>query len=131
MSQENVEIVRAIVREWERGDFSASDWADPEIEFHSRTGPDEAIVHGVEAMAREMGKWLGAWDDFKTVAHEYIDLGDQVLVLVEFQGRGKTSGMPIEAMEGAALFSLRDGKVVRLGSYTDRSEARKAAGLSE
>mgnify|MGYP003450698754 CR=1 FL=1 len=73
-----------------------------------------------------------AWNDFKTKPREFFDLGDEDLVLAEIHGRRKKSGMPIEAtMMGAALFSLRDGKVVRLGSYTDPAAALKAAGLSE
>jgi ketosteroid isomerase-like protein len=131
MSRGNVEIVREIYRAWERGDFTSNEWADPEIEFHIRAGPDEAVHHGVDAMGYAWREWLGAWDEFKTEAREFIDLGDDVLVLAEFRGRGKASGMPIEAMAGAGLFSLRDGKVVRLGTYTDPAEALEAAGLSE
>jgi ketosteroid isomerase-like protein len=82
-------------------------------------------------MGHAWREWLGAWDDFKVEACEFVDLGDQVLVMSEFRGRGKTSGMSIQAMAGAALFSLRNGKVVRLGTYTDRAEALEAAGLSE
>src|SRR5262245_25477150 len=121
MSQENVEIVRRIFGAWERGDFSSAEWADPEIVFHLRAGPDEAVHHGVDAMGQAWGEWLTAWDEFETEAREYIDLGDEVLVLSEFRGRGKTSGTPIEAMSGAALVSLRNGKVVRLGTYTERA----------
>jgi ketosteroid isomerase-like protein len=131
MAEENVEIVREIYGAWERGDFSSNEWADPEIEFHLRAGPDEAVLHGVEAMGRAWREWLRAWDDFKTEAREFIDLGHDVLVLAKFHGRGKTSSMSVEAMPGAAVFSLRDGKVVRLGSYTDPAEALEAAGLRE
>jgi ketosteroid isomerase-like protein len=131
MSQENVEIVREIYRAWERGDFTSNEGADGEIEFHIRAGPDDAVHHGVDAMGHAWREWLGAWDEFKTEAREFIELGDDVLVLAEFRGRGKASGMPIEAMAGACLFSLRDGKVVRLGTYTDPAEALEAAGLRE
>jgi ketosteroid isomerase-like protein len=81
-------------------------------------------------MGRAWREWLRAWVDFRTVAEEFVDMGDEVLVLVEFRGRGKTSGVSVEAMEGAIVFSLRDGKVARLTTYTDRAEALEAAGLS-
>jgi ketosteroid isomerase-like protein len=67
---------------------------------------------------------------FRTVADEFIDMGDQVLVLTEFRGRGKTSGVSVDAMhQRAALFTVRDGKVVAVTTYTDRDEALRAAGL--
>jgi len=129
VSQENVEIVREIHRAWERGDFSSTDWADPAIEFHIRSGPDDAIHHGIEAMGRAWREWLGAWEDFQMETPELIDLGDDVLVLDKFGGRGKKSGVSIEGLPAAALFSLRAGRVVRLGTFTDQAEALKAVGL--
>jgi ketosteroid isomerase-like protein len=131
MSEENVEIAREIYRGWERGDFSSTQWADPEIEFHLRGGPDEAVHHGVEAMRRAWREWLSAWNDFKTEPQKFFDLGDEVLVLAEFHGRGKASGVPTETMSGGCLFSFRDGRVLRLTTFTDRAEALEAAGLSE
>jgi hypothetical protein len=45
-------------------------------------------------MGRAWAEWLKAWEEFRTEAREFIDLGDEVLVLIEFGGRGKTSGVP-------------------------------------
>jgi ketosteroid isomerase-like protein len=132
MSQENVELIRKLYRGWERGDFSSVEWADPEIEFRLKSGPDEAVHHGVEAMRRAWREWLRAWLDFRSVADEFIDMGDQVLVLAQFRGRGKASGLSVDAMhQGAALFRVRDGKVVGLTTYTDRDEALEALGPRE
>jgi ketosteroid isomerase-like protein len=130
MSEENVEIVRSILAAWETGDFSAATWADPEIHFIP--GGLESDTHGIEALSKQWRESLDSWDEFATVPEEFFDAEDgRVLVLVRFRGKGKGSGAPIVDFEGAQLFSVRDGKVVRLALFTDRSEALEAAGLSE
>jgi ketosteroid isomerase-like protein len=54
-----------------------------------------------------------------------------VLVLTEFRGRGKTSGVSVDAMQGGTILSFRDGKIVRIAAYTGRAEALEAWGLRE
>jgi ketosteroid isomerase-like protein len=74
---------------------------------------------------------LGAWDDFRIEPEECRQLDDhQVLVLTQFGGRGKTSGLEI-GQKGADLLSLQDGKVTRLVHYYDRDRAFADLGLSE
>src|SRR3954453_12826567 len=135
MSQANVQIVRTLLRAWERGDFSSSEWADPDIEFVAQGLTDgllpgarhgEGTLRGVEAMQRSWREFLSAWDDFKAEPEEIIDAGEQVLVLARLGGRGSGSGAPAEGLRGACLFTLREGKVVRLALYTDRAEALEA-----
>jgi hypothetical protein len=60
-----------------------------------------------------------------------IDLGDdRVLALWRESGIGKGSGIPME-QEGASLFTLRDGLIVRWVAYLGRERALRAAGLAD
>ena len=132
MSQENVEIIRAMYEHWARGEFPA-DFYDPEVE-HWRIGaqtPDmEGEFRGLEELSRAMREYLHPFSDLRIEAEEIIDLDDdRVLVLSRHTAVGKLSGAPINHELGD-LFTLRAGKIVRYDSYWDRAEAMKTVGLS-
>ena len=125
---ENLELVRSILIEWERGDFRSVDWADPQIEYAILDEPGARFGRGVPAMRGMWREFLTAWEDYRVVAHEYRELdGERVLVALRARGRGKTSGIDLDATAGgrgsANLFQLRRGKVTRLVSYFDRDQA--------
>jgi ketosteroid isomerase-like protein len=87
----NVELVRAIFGDWERGDFSSVDWADPEIEF-SIPGPDSNVHRGIESMSRAWAEWLGAFEEFSVVAEDFHDAGDKSWSSRSFAARGRAAG---------------------------------------
>ena len=133
MSQENVEIVRSIYAEWERGDYSRAEWAHPEIEYVTADGPDAGTRCGLAAMSEGWRRFLSLWAEFHTEAEEYIALDDdRVLVLTMFGGQGKTSGLEIghTQAKGAAVFDLRDGKVTKLALYMEQQRALADLGLT-
>lgn len=132
MSEENVEIIRAMYEDWARGDFPPT-FMDPGV-VHSRIGaqtPDmEGEWQGLEAFARAFADYLRASADLRTEAEEIIALDDdRILVLSRQTAKCKLSGVPIDHELGE-LFTLRAGKVVRYESYWDRAEALEAAGLA-
>jgi ketosteroid isomerase-like protein len=134
MSQENVEIVRAISEPWARGDFSSAKWAHPEIEYVIADGPAPGTWSGVSGMVRAWREILSAWDDWRGEAEGYRALdGGRVFVPFHFSARGKASGMEAGEVstKGALLFQLRDGKVIKLVVYMDRADALEAVGLRE
>src|SRR5436190_19926539 len=133
MSQENVEIVR---RAYARFDAGRPDpeFLDPEIEWRGpREFTDLAEPHfGHEGVERYLDKVNEALDDYRMVPEEFIDVGDdQVLVFSREGGRGKGSGAEVQTNPTAHLWTLRDGKAIRMQSYWERSDALEAAGLSE
>jgi ketosteroid isomerase-like protein len=85
-------------------------------------------------MAQGVRDALSAWQDFREEAEGYRELDDErVLVLIDWRGRGKTSGLQLEQMraKGADLVHVRDGKVTRLVTYLDRERALTDLGLKE
>jgi ketosteroid isomerase-like protein len=133
MASPNLGLVRSIFAEWERGDFTSADWAHPEIEFEFADGPSPGSWTGVGGMAEANRDFLSAWEDLRQEAEEYRDLdSERVLVLHRFSARGKASGLELGQMrgEGAALFSIRSGKVIRLVHYFDRERALADLGLA-
>jgi ketosteroid isomerase-like protein len=134
MSQQNVDLVRSIFASWERGDWSAADWADPNIEFERAGDLTGGRWTGLAGMAEGWRDWLRAWEDFRIAeVEEYRELDDErVLVLHRFTGRGKTSGLEIEQTQpkGASLFHIQNGRVTRLVAYAPR-EAFADLGIEE
>jgi ketosteroid isomerase-like protein len=128
MSEQNVELVRSIYAAWERGDFSSVKWADPEVEF-TIPGPDPKVHRGLEAMGRAWAEWLGAFDEFSVVGRDFHDAGDKVVVDQLFRGKGKGSGIPVDEIPGAAVITVRDGKVTRFEGHTTLEPALASAGL--
>jgi ketosteroid isomerase-like protein len=62
---------------------------------------------------------------------EYVATGDWVIAVGRWVGRGKASGVPVEA-RGANAARWRDGKIVEyLLGFESKEAALKAVGLSE
>jgi hypothetical protein len=126
MSSANLDLVRSIFADWERGNFGSVEWADPEIEFVIADGPAPGSWSGLEGMVEGWRDFLSAWESWRGEAEGYRDLGGgRVLVLILGSGRGKTSGLDAGQVkaEGVNLFQIRDHKVVRLVVYFDRGRA--------
>ena len=127
----NLELVRSIFRAWERGDFSSVSWAHPELEWVTVDGPAPGRWTGVAGMAEASRDWINTWEHYHVKAREYRELdAERVLVLFNYGGRGKGSGIEVSARM-CVVVTLRDGLVWRLHDYLDLQKALQAVGLSE
>jgi ketosteroid isomerase-like protein len=131
---ENLDLVRSIYADWERGDFSRADWADAEIEWEFVGGPEPGTGVGVPALAAAVRGWIHAWTGWRVRADEYRELDrERVLVIGRRAGRGRTSGIDLDRVpdQGATLFEVRDSRVKRQVVYWDRDRALADLGLEE
>ena len=131
---ENLDLVRSIYAEWERGKFSSVEWAHPEIECVRADGPDPGTWTGAAGLEDAWRDFLSAWDEYRIEVEEYQELdSERVLALTRRSGRGQASrlGAGQSAARGATLWQLRDGKVTRQVTYWDRERALGDLGLEE
>jgi uncharacterized protein len=70
------------------------------------------------------------FEDLRVTVEEIIDAGDQVVLVAHHQGRGRKSGVEVDA-RFYEVYTLRGGKVLRIDEYADRAGALEAAGLRE
>jgi ketosteroid isomerase-like protein len=125
MPHENVEVVRRFLM---LDDFDeALTYADPGIVWNPA---EESATQGHDAVRASTARWKGEWDDYELIPEEFADAGDRVVATVRFRARGRASGIEVDGRL-YDVFTLHDGKIVRMDQFTERSEALKAAGLSE
>lgn len=127
----NVDLVRSIYADWERGDFGSADWAAPDIAWTYADGPSARTWVGHQGLIDGSREWLSAWEDFRNHPERYIELDDgRVAVLVGYGGRGKSSGVDVARIGGGLhLWEVSEGKVVRLTFYFERDRALAELGL--
>jgi ketosteroid isomerase-like protein len=129
----NVELVRSIFAAWERGDYGAAEWADPEIEWVFPDGPSPGTWTGLTGLAAGTREFLGAWEHLRAEVDEYRELDDErVLVFSRLSGRGKASQVELGDMQATMAFLVYvcDGKVTRMVRYFDRDRALADLGLA-
>jgi ketosteroid isomerase-like protein len=131
-TQQNIDVVRRFYEAWARDDLPGPlELMDPEVEY---VNPAEAVEpgtrRGVPAFAQAVEKLLQSWEFWRTEIEELRTVGDQVAVVVRYRTRGRGSGIDVEGRE-SALWTMRDGKVVRYEWFKGPGEALEAAGLSQ
>ena len=137
MSQENVEIVRRMLEASDRRDTAAVFAVyDPDIEWDVSDGKFvgdwmRSFVRGHTALHVWLRDWVSAWQDVEYDHEKLIEAGEHVVHFLRYHARGRRSGIDFESPPYAQVWTLREGKIVRMKVYAARGEALKAAGLSE
>ena len=130
MSEENLEIARRTFTAFAAGDIAvALQEVDPDVVLHVEQGA-AGVYRGHEGAIKTFVEWTEDIDDFKAIPEEFLDNGDYVVVRTRQTGKGKSSGVPVEAVFWFVC-QMREGKIVRIHVLATEEEALEAAGLSE
>jgi ketosteroid isomerase-like protein len=134
MSEENVELVKRSVEAYRRGDIDACLEGlgdDVELDFSRVRGPYRGVHRGREGARAIMATFMEAWESITWLSTEYIEAGEQVVLATRARFHGRGSGIEVEGGGMGAVYTLRDGKIVRYQQLQSKAEALEAAGLSE
>ena len=131
MSHENVEVIIQALEAYRAGGFAAGRaFLHPDFEL-VRSGfhfTESGTYRGYEAASESMMDYIGAFDDYRAEPEEFIDAGDHVVVAQTELGRARSSRVELRE-RWYAVFTLRDGKILRLQWFGERAQALEAAGL--
>jgi ketosteroid isomerase-like protein len=130
MKTDPVELLeRAYHLVWHEHDLEgAFGVVSPDFEWIVPGHPDGAVRRGPDGVIAFFRDWLDAWDD----VHVHWDLHrvdeERVLAVTRQRARGRGSGAPVE-VRFAQLWTVRDGRALRMVLYNDVADGFRAAGL--
>ena len=132
MSQENVEIVRAAIAAWNRGDLGCLGGDVPSRSGVATSGAfpgfDAAYYghNGVRSFWRAVPR---DWQEISLDVEEIIDRGEQVIVLYRVRAKGR-DGIEFSVRK-PSVYTVRGGQDRASRELRRRDQALEAIGLSE
>jgi ketosteroid isomerase-like protein len=132
MASESVVNMRRAFEAWAEGDLQTVEkFVDPSFEIEDRILPEGSpSERGVEALVANTARVREVFGDATWEPREIVELGDRILVRVHFEGSGQSTRLQT-ATDVGQIFTLRNGRAVKLDVFRSWSEARAAAGLED
>jgi ketosteroid isomerase-like protein len=132
MSEKNVETVRRVYEGVNARLETPRELFDPAYEFdNTELWPDVGGVLGFEAAQEAMREYWETFEAYRVEIEEVIYADEGRVVNVVRDG-GRMRGTDAEVWNRFFhVWTLRDGRIVRLSVHTDRNRSLEAAGLSE
>ena len=132
MPSENVEIVQRGFDAFNRGGVEGIvPFIHPEFEAttppHLASEPD--TYRGADGIRRWFDSFDEVMDQIRWDAHGFQAAGEKVVVEFTLRARGKTTGLDF-GQDAVMVWSLRDGKAIRVELFETLDEALAAAGES-
>ena len=125
MSQADFDVIRQVWAAFSRGEIVKQfDLLDPDIEIV----PFGAMMEGKSYRGHDgVREWFQSeiepnWAEFRTIPEDFRRVDDRILVFGQWIARGRTSGVHLN-VAATWIVELRDGRIIRWQTYTEREEA--------
>lgn len=138
MAKGDVELARAGYEAVNEA-YRTGDWGPFMQHAETAFDPDIVLEDGSESGTFTEGEWRGVdglvgfiggqtdvLEDMWVRPEEFIEVGDRLVVPLTFGGRATHTGIPVE-LSVVHVFTMRDGRGVRLQLFRDRDQALAAA----
>ena len=132
MSQQNVEIVRALIAAWNARDREAfMKFQHPDVEMTlPRNLLEGGSYRGHEGVRRAFNDAVESWE-VNRVRVERMDAVDDLVVMLGRAFNIARGGGPSVDYELAILMRVCDGQIIESRSFLTHAEALETAGLRE
>jgi ketosteroid isomerase-like protein len=133
VSRQNVEIVRQILEAFNSEDIElilALTHADFELEVPPALSAEPDIYRGHDGMRRYWESFQDAMDEIRIQPERLCDAGEAVVVDMRVTAKGRRTAIAVE-QRTVGVWTICDGKVIRVRAYASLSEALDAAGLTD
>jgi ketosteroid isomerase-like protein len=126
-------LLGEVYEHWGRGDWSPrfAFYADDMEWGWSYEFPDlNGVFRDTRTPNPRLLTWLCEWERWTCQVESYLQSGEDIVALTRYRGVGKGSGATVE-VEGAHVWRIRDGRVIRLEIFASRRAALASVGLAE
>jgi len=133
MSQENVEIIKAVMAAFDRGDWDAAlSYTAPDFKIDTSRDLNEwrGVYETRERVKRALEGFYEQWESWRIEVDKMVEVGEDTVVTRQtgyFRGR---DGIEVTTRTNW-VWIFRDGAVSEFASYNELDEALEAAGLQE
>ena len=102
----------------------------PQIEWVQNEGfPGGGRHVGAESVLENVfAKFRQEWEVWQAEVSEWLDAGDAIIAIGEYQGIYKATGRSMKSAF-AGVYRVRDGRIVSFHQYTDTAKIQQAVSL--
>lgn len=133
MAPGNIELVRQVNAAFSSGEMDEI-LAMLHPEFETVVGPELSAepdaYRGHDGVRRYFDSFRDAMDQIRFEPLRLREAGTSVVAAVRLSAQGRSTGIPVEQRLGQ-VWTIQDGKVIRVRSYLTYDEALRVAGIGE